>query len=248
MKRVMITGATSGIGWQLAQDYSQAGWQVIACGRDRQKLSQLESLGMQTLCFDITTPLPLKHALAEGLITQLDCLILNAGICEYVDNGQLRADTMKKTLDVNVVGPVAVLELVLPLLKCSNQAQVALISSASVYLPFVRAEAYGCSKAALRYLGQVLYSSLKPQGIVVTTVILGFIDTPLTQKNDFSMPGLATVEGASRAIMEGLALQKPQIQFPLVFCKFLSLLERLPLWLKLKLAARMSKSNNKEYV
>lgn len=248
MRTVLITGATSGIGWQLAQDYWLAGWFVIACGRNPEKLNELKEQGMQTICFDVTSPLPLQEAIAAGAIEQLDCLVLNAGICDYVDHGAITGELMERTLDVNVVAPTRILELLLPIVKASNHPQVALVSSASVYLPFVRAEAYGASKAALRYLGQVLHNSLKPQGIHVATVILGFIDTPLTQKNDFPMPGLASVDGASRAIIGGLEKGKNQIHYPFGFCMFLSLLEKLPVGLKLKLAARFMNEESKESV
>lgn len=247
-KSVLITGATSGIGWQLAQDYLQAGCHVIACGRNREKLELLQKQGSQILSFDVTSTEPLKQAIAQGEVTRVDTLILNAGVCEYVDQGAMSGALMQRTLDINVVAPVAILECLLPLLKKSSDPKVAIISSASVYLPFIRAEAYGASKAALRYLGQVLNNSLKPQGIHVATVILGFIDTPLTQKNDFSMPGLASAKQASTAIIKGLAGQKSQILFPFGFCLTLSLVEKLPVITKLWLARKLMKADTQESV
>lgn len=241
MKTVLITGATSGIGRQLALDYLHRKWRVIACGRNAEALAELSLLGAEIHSFDLTDNTPLESLLPLEPSRTVDLVILNAGVCDYVDQGELTHQVMARTFAVNLIDQVRLFEYLLPWLKQTPNSQLALISSASVYLPFVRAEAYGSSKAALRYLGQVLFNSLKPYDIQVTTVLLGFIDTPLTQKNDFDMPALASVEDASRAIVLGLEKRKPQILFPYLFCRILSLFECLPVSLKLKLAGYLAK-------
>jgi NAD(P)-dependent dehydrogenase (short-subunit alcohol dehydrogenase family) len=80
--RVLITGATSGIGRQLALDYRRAGWQVWGCGRDEVRLQALADLGI-TLCDSMRATAP-PAEVAAGL-PALDLLILNAGNCEYMD-------------------------------------------------------------------------------------------------------------------------------------------------------------------
>ena len=84
------------------------------------------------------------------------------------------------------------------------------------WLPLPRAEAYGASKAALDYLADTLRLDLAGKGIGVTLIRPGFVQTPLTAKNDFPMPCLVTVEEASRAIMAGLVAGRHQIHFPAV--------------------------------
>ena len=88
-KRVLITGASSGIGLQLAQDYLADGWQVYACGRNPQALSQLA--GAERLLFDVTdneqVQAQAKTLTAKG-VNSFDLVILNAGSCEYIDDAK----------------------------------------------------------------------------------------------------------------------------------------------------------------
>lgn len=86
MKHVLITGASSGIGKQLALDYVADGWKVTACGRNAERLDSLASTSehISTLIFDITHLEDTRQALAW---VQADLVILCAGTCEYLDNG-----------------------------------------------------------------------------------------------------------------------------------------------------------------
>ncbi|GGA68516.1 short-chain dehydrogenase [Neiella marina] len=242
---VLITGATSGIGYQLAKDYLDAGDTVIAVGRNKDQLIDLQQSGADTVCCDLADGNAWQTSVwqLEERYHNIDVVILNAGVCHYVDDGDLDAEVLQQTLDVNVVAPVRVLQSLTPLLQRASKPKVALVSSASVYLPFVRAEFYGASKAALQYMGHVLSTSLKPKGIQLVTVILGFIDTPLTRKNDFDMPMLATVDGASAAIRRGIERGVHEVHFPRLFCAILRTLHKLPVSARIWLAGKMVKSN-----
>ncbi|MBP8160429.1 MAG: SDR family NAD(P)-dependent oxidoreductase, partial [Aeromonas sp.] len=81
--RVLITGASSGLGRQLAMDYRQAGWQVWGCGRDGERLAQLARDGITPLQFDARDAAVMAEVAAS--LPPLDLLILNAGNCEYMD-------------------------------------------------------------------------------------------------------------------------------------------------------------------
>ncbi len=105
MKTVFITGATSGIGLQLAKDYSNAGWKVIACGRNPSRLGALSSYSssIHTVQFDITDLNQAKDVLRDlPVIPQL--WILNAGDCEYVDDGVVDAALIARVMSTNVIG------------------------------------------------------------------------------------------------------------------------------------------------
>lgn len=102
-----------------------------------------------------------------------------------------------------------------------------------------RAEAYGASKSALSYLARTLSVTLK--GVDVTVVHPGFVETPLTDKNDFPMPCIVSVEDAVGYISAGISKRKREIHFPRRFTLFLKLLRLLPFSLWLPLAKRIAR-------
>ncbi|PPA30250.1 short-chain dehydrogenase [Aeromonas jandaei] len=230
--RVLITGATSGIGRQLALDYRRAGWQVWGCGRDGERLQELGLAGITPLQFD-ARDLAVMSGVAATL-PSLDLLILNAGNCEYMDVGErFDSELFARVIDTNLTATGHALAAFLPLLGAGSR--LAIVSSSVSWLPLPRAEAYGASKAALDYLADTLRLDLASKGIGVTLIRPGFVQTPLTAKNDFPMPCLVTVEQASRAIMDGLTAGRHQIHFPRRFIWLLRLLGALPVgfWLRL---------------
>ncbi|MCH9692517.1 MAG: SDR family NAD(P)-dependent oxidoreductase [Gammaproteobacteria bacterium] len=229
MKRVLITGASSGIGLQLAKTCLRREDQVIACGRDQKKLelalSDIANPSLLTLCVcDISH---LEPTLKEmGQHKNLDLVILNAGNCEYIDQ-PLAFDSklFARVIQTNVIGTGHCLQATLPNLHSGGQ--LAIVSSAVTLLPLTRAEAYGASKAALDYLTRTLSIDLASKNIFVSLIRPGFVDTPLTKKNNFSMPGIITPEQACHHILTGLKKRKRIINFPKYFywkLKFLSML------------------------
>lgn len=230
--RVLITGATSGIGRQLALDYRRAGWQVWGCGRDGERLQELGLHGITPLQFDARDSAALAE-IAAGLPT-LDLVILNAGNCEYMDVAEgFDGALFARVIETNLIATGHALAAFLP--RLASGSRLAIVSSSVSWLPLPRAEAYGASKAALDYLAHTLRLDLASKGIGVTLIRPGFVQTPLTAKNDFPMPCLVTVAEASRAIMGGLAAGRHQIHFPRRFIWLLRLLGALPtgLWLRL---------------
>lgn len=230
--RMLITGATSGIGFQLALDYRRAGWQVWGCGRDGERLLALGRHGITPLQFDGRDASAVSEA-AAGL-PQVDLVILNAGNCEYMDVAEgFDGALFARVIETNLVATGHALAAFLPLLGAGGR--LAIVSSSVSWLPLPRAEAYGASKAALGYLADTLRLDLAGKGIGVTLIRPGFVQTPLTAKNDFPMPCLVTVEEASRTIMAGLTAGRHQIHFPRRFIWLLRLLGALPtgLWLRL---------------
>ena len=230
--RVLITGATSGIGRQLALDYRRSGWQVWGCGRDGERLHALADEGIIPLQFDGRDSAAMAVIAAD--LPALDLLILNAGNCEYMDLAEgFDGALFARVIETNLIATGHALAAFLP--RLVSGSRLAIVGSSVSWLPLPRAEAYGASKAALDYLAATLRLDLATRGIGVTLIRPGFVQTPLTAKNDFPMPCLVTVEEASRAIMSGLAAGRHQIHFPRRFIWLLRLLGALPtgLWLRL---------------
>ena len=224
-QHIVITGATSGIGYQLAKDYLREGQHVYAVGRDEEALSELKSLGAETIDLDLMDRDKVIDAFDK--INEIDLAICGAGMCEYLDMPNFDSAAFMKVLSVNMGTLSHAIEAVLPKLIASKGRLVG-IGSASAYVPFARAEAYGSSKAAIHYLMKTLQISLAPQGVAVSLVVPGFVETPMTKQNDFPMPFLQTTQQASQAIRDGIKSGNDVIEFPKKLTLPLKVLGTLP--------------------
>ena len=208
---ILITGATSGIGNQLAKDYLLDGHHVYAVGRDDSALAELESLGAETVDLDLMDRDKVIDAFEK--IEEVDLAICGAGMCEYLDMPNFDSASFMKVMSVNMGTLSHAIEGILPKLIASKGRLVG-IGSASAYVPFARAEAYGSSKAAIHYLMKTLQISLAPHDVSVSLVVPGFVETPMTKQNDFPMPFIQTTAQASQAIRDGIASGHDVIEFP----------------------------------
>ena len=239
---VLITGASSGIGRQLALDYARNGASVIACGRDAGRLDELKACcpEIEPLCFDATDRQATREALA-GLRSPPELVVLGAGNCEYIEAGQLDGDLFQRVFDANLVTLVHCIEALQS--RLTEGSRLAIIGSSACYFPFPRAEAYGASKAAVRYLALTLAVDLAPRGIAVSLISPGFVKTPLTDRNDFPMPFLISCGQASLAIRRGLAAGRREISFPKRLVWLLKFLAILPVSWQTGLASRLRKGD-----
>ncbi len=235
---ILITGATSGIGYQLAKDYLLTGQTVYAVGRDAKALAELKDLGAQTVALDLMNRDEVIEAFAK--ISQIDIAICGAGMCEYLDMPNFDSSVFMKVMSVNMGTLSHAIEGVLPQLMASRGRLVG-IGSASAYVPFARAEAYGSSKAAIHYLMKTLQISLAPHEVSVSLVVPGFVETPMTKQNDFPMPFIQTPEQASRAIREGIKNGDEVIEFPKKLTLPLKALGTLPDMIWQQVSAKMNK-------
>lgn len=227
MRTVLISGASSGIGEALALTLASNGWKVFAGGRNEERLNQLcqKNTNIEAIVGDVVDESQVI-AMAQRL-PALDMLILNAGSCEYINEPMaFDAALFKRVIDTNLVSVAYCLEHWLP--KVKEYGQLAFTSSSASFLPLPRAQAYGASKSALTYLAQTMSIDLAPHHIDVSVINPGFVKTPLTDKNDFDMPGMVNVTQAAQAIIKGLDKRKHIINFPTTFTVILSLIASLP--------------------
>ena len=166
---ILITGASSGIGRQLALDYAARSEHVIVCGRNQEALEEVQSKYpefIDTLAFDITD----KNATIEALssVETLNRVILCAGVCEYLDTNSFDADMFERVFRVNVFGTMNCVEAALP--KMGRAQSLSLWIVWHGLLPFTKAQAYGGSKAAMHYITRSLEVDLKKRGIRVQSV------------------------------------------------------------------------------
>ena len=237
--RILITGATSGIGKQLALDFHSDNHEVWAVGRNQGILDELASSGLNTGKVDLANR---EESLAWfSTLDSLDVAILNAGTCEYIDMPNFDSELVARVMRANVESMAISIEGVVPLLRKGNNPLLVGVGSSAAYLHLPRAEAYGASKAAIAYMMDTLRVTLAPYKIDVTLVCPGFVKTPLTDLNDFPMPFLISVEKASAYIRKGIERRKKEIHFPQRFTLLMKLLSLLPRSLWLLAAKRMIK-------
>jgi short-subunit dehydrogenase len=235
VKTLLITGATSGIGKALAEHAANSGYNVIACGRNENVLDSLsEHTNIQACQFDVTS----LEDTREALRTQtFDVAILNAGTCEYVDVDDFEPDMFRRVFEPNFFGVVNCVDAILPVLKKGNK--VVIVDSMARLLPFTRSQAYGASKAALHYFTKSLEVDLHDKGIDVQAVSPGFVETPLTDKNDFEMPMKITASEAAKAMLKGIESNKQTIFFPRLFGLILRFMHILPTPIQKRLSLAM---------
>lgn len=161
------------------------------------------------------------------------------------DYTPMRADAIdmavaRRLLDVNLIGAIAFTALVAPQLKIQRAGQIALTASVAGYCGLPKSLIYGASKAALINFTETLYLDLAPHGVGVRVINPGFVATPLTAQNDFTMPALQTPEQAAAAIVAGFASGDFAIDFPKRFTRVMKLLAHLPYRLFFPLVSRFT--------
>jgi short-subunit dehydrogenase len=239
-KCVWVTGASSGLGRSLSIELASQGHKVVVSARDQKRLDALSDLHPNIIPFpcDITDVGQMREA-EDGLAaisTVFDQVYLNAGNCEYMDFPDPDWDIPARVMDVNYFGSIRCLRAVWPLLKSvsGHRPHIVVIASQATRAPFPRAEAYGASKAAVQYFFSSLRADLSQTNIDISIVNPGFVDTPLTQKNDFKMPFLMDVDDAARLIVKRMDSRPWTFDFPFRLKLLLSLSDWFPgLWQKL---------------
>jgi len=248
-RTIWLTGASTGIGKVLAEKLISLDNRLIITSRNAESLRPLKDLApdrVDIVAADISLPESVSQMRTElaAVSNSIDTIILNAGTCEYIDTHQFDSALFDRVMQVNFVGLARCIEASIDLLRASSNApHIVGISSAAAITGLPRAEAYGGSKAAVESCLESLALDLDHQGIAVTIVYPGFVDTPLTQKNDFPMPFLMPAELAVEKIVRGIESRKFRVTFPARLIWSLKLMSMLPDTLRHKLGLSMVKDN-----
>jgi short-subunit dehydrogenase involved in D-alanine esterification of teichoic acids len=183
MKKVLITGGTSGIGRALAEALVSGGAEVFVCGRRPERVARVQSeLGVRALACDLSSPEEVRRlaATARSEMAGLDVLVNNAGIQQSLDLSEgISADELNRELFVNFVAPVLLTnELLSPLLS-SPQAAIVNVTSGLALVPTPRVPVYSASKAALASYTRSLRWSLQDAKVLVTEVLPPVVQTEM---------------------------------------------------------------------
>jgi short-subunit dehydrogenase len=221
--KVLITGATGGLGQALAEHHARQGDALLLHGRDLERLGQLAArcreLGatVRTLDFDLS-----QRGRLEDWRRQLanepafDLVIVNAGITSNTagdDSGE-PWQRIEQLMDINLYAAMATVDAVLPAMRARRQGQIALISSLSAWYGLPVTPAYCASKAGLKAYGEALRGWLAGEGIAVNVVLPGFVATRMSASFPAPKPFMLSPERASRIISRGLQRNRARISFP----------------------------------
>lgn len=245
-----ITGASSGIGEELAKHLAKDGWTVAASARSQDKLINLASLSYGNGKI-VSYPLDVKDLAAvkrtvETLTSQLGTVtlaILCAGTYIPDSAAHFRSETIRSQLDLNVMGVAHALEALLPVMKHQEHAHIAIVASVAGYRGLPYATGYGATKAALINMTESLRPECKELGIKLQLICPGFVKTPLTDKNEFPMPFLISADQAAATIMKGLKQNCFEFVFPWKMKLSMKILSFLPHKIFFALTRKMLKQN-----
>ncbi|MFB9845307.1 SDR family NAD(P)-dependent oxidoreductase [Mucilaginibacter ginsenosidivorans] len=191
-KKILVTGASSGIGKDIAILLSKLGARVIITGRDRERLNQTSALlGDKEMHLAIIADMDAEadiKALVEK-IEKLNGAVFCAGIIEYSPVKFLSKEKINKVLSVNFVSQALLTQALLKEKKIERQSSLVYISSVSSKLGVAGTAAYAASKAALSAFAKVLATELAGQKIRVNSLSPGIVKTPMTEGADSAIAG-----------------------------------------------------------
>ncbi|MCX6052348.1 MAG: SDR family NAD(P)-dependent oxidoreductase [Campylobacterales bacterium] len=243
--KILITGASSGIGEELARQYANKDNELILLARREDRLQNLQqellphAKSVTIVVADVTK----FDALQEKIRTlgHVDMVILNAGISIGHSLKITPFSDFKNIYDVNVLSNHAILEILLPHFLAKKSGKIVFISSLASLISMPTSKVYSSSKRALNAYAEGLRYNYKSEGIKVINILPGFIKSELTDKNSFHMPFLlSTKEGAQR-IVKAIEKEKRLYAFPLRFYLIILFLNALPQFLRDKIVFRIKR-------
>ena len=230
-RSVWLVGASSGIGLACAKALHAQGAKVCVSARQADLLQQFadQHPGSMALPLDVTDKQAMQAA-AQHLSAAhgLDVVVYCAGVYQPQRATQYKLASMEQHMAVNYHGALYLLDAVLPVLLTQGKGHLSLVSSVAGYRGLPQSLAYGPSKAALTHFAEVLHYDLAGKGLGISAIHPGFVETPLTAQNEFTMPALITTDVAATEILAGWADGLFDIHFPKRFTWWLKLLRVLP--------------------
>ena len=225
-QRIIITGASSGIGKALALRYAGQGARLGLLGRHKERLESVakecRALGAEvtTAAIDIRHRAEIMQWINDfDRVVPVDLVIANAGVMEGTPpGGQIESpDAAYALMETNVLGLLNTVQPLLPAMMARGGGQIALISSIAGFVPLADSPSYSASKAAVLSYGLSLRDLLLPHGVGVCVICPGYISTPMMQRESGPKPFVMTAEKAAELIARGIERNKPMVIIPRFF-------------------------------
>jgi len=236
LKKIWITGASSGIGKALAIKFANEGWQVAASARRENLLQELNKNNSNIHSF----PLDVKNEdetkkvfqnILEKLQT-IDLCVFCTGIHDPESEKKLSIEKIREIMETNFFGTLNCIMAVNNYFRKKENGHISIVSSVAGYRGLPAASGYCASKSALTSLAESLYFDFKRYNVRISLVSPGFIKTPMTDKNEFPMPFIKSPEFAAEKMFHGLTKKNAfEIHFPFIFTTMMKLLKIMPNWM-----------------
>lgn len=242
--RVVISGASSGIGLALARQYAQQGAQVAVWARRGELLHTLAAefpAQISVYALDVRDAAAIRLA-AQDFMQRVGCpdiVIANAGVSvgtltEYPED----LDAFQQVMDINVLGMVKTFQPFVQAMRAVKRGTLVGVASVAGFRGLPGASAYSASKAAAISYLESLRVELHHSGVKVVTICPGYIHTPMTDINPYPMPFILPANVAAQRMQCAIARQTRHTVIPWQMGIVGALLKILPRWLYDRLFAR----------
>jgi len=222
-RRIVLTGASGGIGLALVRELARPGVSMLLLGRDSGRLRSAAEAAMGqgaevgVAAVDVTDAEAMAARLkAYDAAAPVDLVIANAGISVGLQPGKAPEDraASRRLIETNIGGMLNAVEPLLPAMIGRCSGHVVLVSSLAALRPLPDMPSYSASKAAVRAYGIALRGWLGPFGIRVTVVCPGFVSTPMARQYRGLKPFEVSAEAAARRICHGIGRGRALVTFP----------------------------------
>ena len=234
-KTILITGASSGLGYELAMQYSNPHSRLILIGRNEVKLNEIANLcqnkGAKTeiVVVDVTDKINMTKYITKFCNQYvIDIVIACAGVSAGTLEGPESSSQVEVIFDTNINGVLNTIMPLLPHMIAKKSGSIVIISSMAGLIGLSSAPSYSASKACVRVFGDALRGYLKQYNVNVNVVIPGYIKTPMTDVNNFPMPFMISAKEAAGKIIKAVANNKGVLAFPIITYILLKCLSCLP--------------------
>lgn len=234
---VAITGASSGIGAELAACFAGPGVGLSLIARRTAALEAVaarcvdKGADVSVRSVDVTDPAALAAWFADiDRVRPVDCLVVNAGVFDgHGPAGALETpDQIRRMIDVNLTGAIHTAQAALPAMMARRSGHIAFVGSLAAILPLADAPAYSASKAGLDAYAVALQEFLLGSGVSVSRILPGHVRTFQTDRHVGPLPLILTADEAAARIKAGLERHRPVVAFPAAAYRFVQAARVLP--------------------
>ena len=239
-KVVIITGASAGLGEELAKNYAKDGWKIGLIARSEDKLLRLKNELIETYSAtveikrcDVSNKSQLNDSMESfiSLFGRIDCVIANAGVGFSTPGYEPDSDKLDQTIGINLLGAAYTAYAAIPTMVKQKSGQLVVLSSLAGYRGLPEAGAYCASKAGVNALFESMRLDLKKYNISVSVIRPGYIQSNITDRNDYYMPQLMSTKKGVAKIYKAIQKKKKFYCFPKPLGSIVQSLYFWPVWL-----------------